>query len=405
MAGLAFVHGINDVGRFNGNITTDYFDYTQMTAGEFKTHLQAAQLRTMYQADPDQDSENVKLLKSGENLFFNSIYKGLHGTKGGCLPCGLVDDRLLPVIEAIQRNQSRFLPATKSGMFLNKRSSVSTGVNPLDQLEPSTGINGYPFRDGCYTKMCNTNDNPCTSSTVVSVDAECQRIERVKEVFNQYLETASHHILYNFATDNQAGAMRPTSSWKVGQHIQAIQEFARVSYVDSDNINTWVELGVLRQNAKRNLGVLTPEQTVQLLLENPDIDFDNVDQVARELGINFLPAAVYIIWACVAALVAATGLVQVLKGQEPTAFDRIAGIGKAMFSPTGVDFTRTTTTGGGTGTTGTTCPTGYKWDMALSKCVPITTTGGGTTPAKTTNTSLVIGGGLLAALLLFGNKK
>lgn len=389
---LNWVHGIEPVVQ----IQTDYFNYSSMTEGEFKLHLLAGQLRTLQAAHPDDQYFN--LWKKGENYLLNAIHKGLHSTSGCIMPTGSVHKELYPVLEGIKRASNRFQSATKNGMFLHGRSSPSFGTNPLDQLEPfHNGINGYPYKEGCYYKYCNSNDNPCTSSITTGSDAECQRYEVIKDMLNQHLEDSSHHILYNFATDTQAAGLRATTNWKVGQHILAVSEMAKIAGVSVDNMTQWVQLGIMRHNAKRGAGALNAHDSIEALLQNPEFLLENSDRYKAQYGINgvniIIPAAAYIIVACAIALIVVVALVQVLKGQEPTALDRVRGLATALFSPSGSDFT-----GGGTGGGGTNCLVGFTWNAAQNRCVanppppPPPSNGGGS------NTGLIVGG---AALLLF----
>lgn len=405
MEGLSFVHGFGNETSlgFNPNVKRDYFDYTQMTEGEFKLHLLAGKLRTLQQAHAD--DENVKKWQLGENYLLNAIHKGLHGTKNASIPTGYIDSSLNNVIENIKTAQNRFQSATKNGMFLTGRSNVGFGVNPLDQLTPTTegGVNGYPFKDGCKTMYCNSNTYPCTDATQTGVDVECNRLERIKETLNTYLETSSHHILYNFMTDEQATNLKATQNWKVGQHILSVAEMAKISGVSVSNMNEWISLGIMRNNATRGAGALSANETIVQLMQNPDFTLENVEGIKNQYGIGGIPAAAYIIVACVMALVAITGMIQVLKGQEPTALDRIKGIGTMMFSPNGSDFPKLPTGGGGTGSGTNTCPVGYKWDILQNKCIAITTGGGGTTPTSGGggSTGLMIGAAALIGLVAF----
>ena len=411
--GLEFIHGFDS--GYNDTIKTDYFNYDHMTDGEFKLHLLAGKLRTLQQAHPN--DQYFSMWRQGENYLLDAIYKGLHGTKNCSLPTGYIDPSLYKVVEAIKTAQNRFQPATKNGIFLIDRSSQSFGINPLDQLEPSkSGVNGYPFQDGCYTKYCNSNDNPCTSYTTTGSDSECLRLERMKDTLNQYLEKSAHHLLYNFATDAQALKVRPTQTWKVGQQILAVTEMAKICGVSNENMSSWVNLGITRQNAVRNLGALSPTDTITEMINNPNFKIEDLELIKNQYGINgigIIPAVAYIIVACAIALTVVVGLIQALKGQEPTALDRVRGIGSLLFSPNGSDFPNPT--GGG----GTSCPTGSYWDATLNRCVPNSTGGGGgncgtgftwnaaqnrcvanTTYNYNSNTGLIIGGVLLAAVAL-----
>lgn len=410
--GLAWVHGGEAV---NNGITKDYFNYTQMTEGEFSLQLAASQLRLLQQAHPSDDY--VKTWKKGEEYLMLAIYNGLHGTKNAAMPSGWIDPVLYPVIEKIKTAQNRFQTAYKGGIYLNNRSSQAFGTNPLDQLEPHnwSNINGYPYQSGCQMRYCNSNDNPCTNYTVTGVDKECEKFENIKNMMNQYLEDSSHHVMYNFATNAQAAVLQPTTSWKIGQHILAAVEMAKISGISSANMNDWLQLGIQRNNAKRGLGAINAHDSIEYLIANPDFLLENSDQYKAQYGINginVIPAIAYVIVACAIALIAITGLIQVLKGQEPTALDRIKGLATALFSPNGSDFPKIGTGGGGSNN----CPTGYRYDTALERCVKIETGGGGggtncgtgfhydsverkcvADKKDSNNTPLLIGAGLLVA--------
>ena len=388
--GLKFIHGIDEALlsfdlMANKAITKDYFNYPLMSRGEFKLHLMASELRLLQQAHPN--DENVRLWRTGEEYLLNAIHKGLHGPKGCALPSGSIDAKLYPIVDAIRKAQNGFENATRHGIILHTRSNTSFGINPLDQLEPfSNSINGYPYQDGCQMKYCNSNDFPCTNYTVTGSDRQCVIYEEKKAILNQYLEDSAHHILYTFASDEQALKLKPTQNWKIGQHILTVTEFSKISGVSIDNMTQWVRLGVMRHNAKRGAGALTPLDSIESLINNPEFllelseNYKNQYGIHGPAGIGIIPVAAYIIVACAIAIIAITGLVQATNRQEPTALDRIRGLTTALFSPTGSDFPTGTGTGGGGGTN---CPTGYHWDTAQNKCVINAAGGGGGTNCPT----------------------
>jgi hypothetical protein len=399
---LNFVHGFN-VGK-------DYFNYDTATEGEFKLQLNAAKFRLLQQTE--KDSAYVPLWQKAENYLLDAIYKGLHSTKGCAMPTGYIDENLYSVLEAIQAAQGQYKPARKNGIYLVGRKSVAYGIDPLEQLIPfgSGSINGYPYREGCETRYCNSNTYPCDSYTTTGSDAECRRLEGIKDEFNKYLDASAHHVLYNFILDNQVADIKPTQQWKVGAHISSVTEMAKVAGVSVENMKNWVSLGIMRRNAESGIGALTPQATIIEMQTYPEVNIEDLQGIKNHYGIGILPAAIpaayYIIMACVAALAAITAMIQALNRQEPSALDRIRAIGTATFSANGSDFP-ILTGGGGTGG-GTTCPTGYHYDNILKRCVVNTTGGGGTGGGTTTgnnNSMLYLGLGALGFFALTNKDK
>ncbi len=323
---LTFVHGLEPV---KTNIQQDYFNFLGMTSGEMYLHLLGAQLRTYQQAYGGHDLQ--KLWRKGENEFLSAIYNGLHGNNA--MPSGIPDERLYPVYEAIRNASKQFTTASKSGIALVGRKRMTDGLDPLLQLQPlENGINGFTVTSGCYTKY--SANGTGNDFVIVGANADCLRQKDMQDTLNKHFEKSAHHVLYEFATDEQAMKVRETQKWKIGQHQLATTEIATISKIDRANIMEWLRLGIMRQNAISSGEVIDPFTSIKMLSET-DLTIAKI----KEGGVNCGPACIALITVIVSAIVAAKDLILAIKGKtEPTAMDKIKGMGTEMFSADSTDF-------------------------------------------------------------------
>lgn len=333
---LVHVSGVPNVETDNNRILTDiatpqyereFFDYAQMTDGELFLQLKGAQFRLLKSSFPNH--RDVKVWQKAESMYMNAIYKGVHGTSGGINAIGFLVPQLYEIQRDIKEAAKRYAPAGQSQILVG-RDHVGIGTDPLIQwtdfkeCDPLKNISMREY-DSCVNRMISDTDL------------------QWKQTFNEYLERSSHHLLYEFATDGQASQMRPTKNWKIGQHQQSISLMSEVSKLSRANIVEWHRLGIMRHNALKGAGALPPLQTIELIFSDQNATIDNIlknykdPETGKMVTIGDPFTVSLIIFACVAAIVAMGGIIQIIKGKEPTAFDRLAGIGKVLFSAQGGD--------------------------------------------------------------------
>jgi hypothetical protein len=265
-------------------------------------------------------------------MYKDAIHNGLHGLSGNIINVGRgLNDNLRDVARDIMVSRKRCASAGRGEVYLWDRKDVSIGTDPLIPIVDCEQYKNYPTG---YQKCLESQQNDPNKYW--------------KGILNTHLERASHHSLYEFMSDTQAKNIRPTQFWKIGAHQQSVSIMSSVSGLSRSNIVEWHRLGIMRHNALKGAGALPPEMTIKILQDNIDATFDNVlrNQTDPETGgmvsVGVIPVAAWIIFACAAALAGIAGVIQAINKQEPTALDRIAGIGTALFSAQGSDRTPVT---------------------------------------------------------------
>lgn len=146
-------------------------------------------------------------------------------------------------------------------------------------------------------------------------------------MLNEHLEGSAHHLLYEYQENPNLAT--PTVAAKKVLHEGAVGALANITGISRQNIRLWLRNGVLRENAKRGIGALQPEQTIPALAE------------AERQGISGLPVPV--ILAIIAAISSAiAGTLQLIAGLKAAEQERLRfaaqTIGQKNFGPLASDW-------------------------------------------------------------------
>jgi hypothetical protein len=405
---VALVHGLNTEST---KIPATYLNYTSMTDGEMS--LQILKERLKLYAAVHSDSPLVPTWRKGITMIDNAIYKGVHGTSANLGLFGFLNPELNFVSKTIKQAKQRFAPAANF-VQLEDRKHVGDGTDPLIQVTDPRLTCNYPSEDLRRTQ-------PAVYEIAMRNYRECEKrvIEdnKMREGLNQYMPTTSHHYLYEFCENKlleNNNPLRFDTKLKITEHKRVIPNLAHVSGISGANIREWARLSVERQHAAKDLGVMSPEQAIQILMQNPQQGL--VDEygnprvnggflLACAAGGAATLAACAVVLLAVAKIIAVAakgiaGLVQVCKNKEPTAFENMDSILKVGFSATGPDWANLNSgNGGGSGGSDgdkNKCDEGYERNSA-GVCVPIVDKGG---DGGSSNKTLLAVGAAAAALFL-----
>lgn len=234
------------------------------------------------------------------------------------------------------------------------------------------------------------------------------RLKGIQNAINKYIESCGHHVLYNFIPN--LNDVPQIVAIKGNYHNAFITETMRLSGLSREAVTLWLRNGVMRKNAEKGIGALTPEQAIALLAEgqdDPRFDISNRDLYPEPPRIGVLdPLTIGLIIALSSLLVRAYVLTLQYKiamaEKDGTAFaaSSLALLGTFEASPETKDFKfggGNNTGGGGTGGGGVLlkCEDGYTRNPTTKLCEKDKAEG------LSTKTMLMIGGGLAAAAGLF----
>jgi Transglutaminase-like superfamily len=400
MTKIAHVHGISKIGNIDVPKPV-YLNYARMTDGELSLQIMREKLVLFKSVHPE--SKLTREWQTGIELIDNAIFKGVHGLKGATwTPSYGVD--LNKVKYAIQEAAKRFAPAAHNMIELVDRAHVGNGTDPLIHVgfEECKAILSQPYAP-------RSSYNSCMERAYA--------FEKEIRVLNEELENSAHHFLYEHGESpnffkNKGYKNEFELMTKISQHKKLVTDMANGLSLSRDNVSAWADLGIRRRNSTKDLGSMSGQNSIILLQSRPDLglfdkDGNSTDGSGYKAIGDFGLSAV--IGLCVLIFVSGTaiaGIIQVIKGQEPTAFDYGRDVLKASFKPQGLDFAKdiadnipTGGSGNGNGTSPTPCGEGMTRNATTGVCEADKKEG--------ISTNLLIGGGLLlgGALLLSGNSK
>lgn len=403
---VALVHGIDTAE--NKNIPSSYLNYTSMTDGEMS--LQILKERLKLYAAVHSDSPLVPTWRKGITMIDNAIYKGVHGTSANLGLFGFLNPELNFVAKTVKESKKRFAPASRI-IQLEDRKHVGDGTDPLIQVTDPKITCKYPeelrrSQPSIYDMLVR-NYNICAANVAEE--------NKMREGLNKYMPTTSHHYLYEFAENkllDNNNPLRFDTKLKITEHKRVIPNLSGVSGISGANIREWARLSIERQHASKDLGVMSPEQAIQVLMVNPQYGLVDENGNPRVNG-GFLLActlggAATLIGCAVVILAVATviamsakgigGLIQVCKNKEPSSFENMDSILKVGFSAVGKDWANTSGGGNDNGNGANDCPTGFEKNAA-GLCVPKIDTGGGDGGASGSSNKILLGVGAAAAAL------
>ncbi|MEN9612071.1 MAG: hypothetical protein RLZZ628_2885 [Bacteroidota bacterium] len=313
--GIALLRGIEAVPKSN------FLNYSRMTDGELDLHLRREYALLLLGAHPEHP--NTQNLKKGIEMINDALYKGLHGGTSTSYFRGLGDGTMY-FARAIAQAKSRATPAGGILEFV-KRTSIRGGEDPLIQIDNTLEqCKGYLSNQGHWDSNLSQY---VTGSDLKGYD-ECQRrmIEEneIKRMVNDHLEQGCPKWLYLFEPQSSLSNDATTkfqTKMKIADHQRMFSELSFHTKLSQSNLRLWTTLGVGRATAKKNIGVLTPEQAIGVLKSNsyhPGFKTQAEADAAEHIGdpITLICIAVIIFISATAA----AGIIQTCQGKEPTAF-------------------------------------------------------------------------------------
>lgn len=337
MTKISYIHGIGqtDPSEYKDRAALvpprSYINYTALTDGELRLTLLAEQANILAAMYPEN-----KEIQHSRALLIDSLYKGLHN---GALPVGIFTGNVAEVVSQIRRARTNTLPSI--GKLYGRRNPAKGIGDPL-----------IPYDDCVVIE----HEDPLTGWTWQEYeDPNCEKNNQFKSILNAHLEKASHHILYEFVTN--ANVQPGVVITKSVNHKAATSTIHQTTALGRENIRLWMRNGVLRHNAQKKAGALSPEITIQYLRENG----------GKSIGIA--PAVlVAIIGAIAAAISAAAQMVAACKQADSASaalFNQLQGIGTETWGPEGPDWQIDDGNGGGSGSTTTESNSFFDNDLAM----------------------------------------
>jgi hypothetical protein len=311
MTKISYIHGIpqDEWSDRGGEVPAQSFlNYSGLTSGEMKLALLQEQLAMLAAFYPEN-----KEFQQGKSMLENALYRGIHGAPPAF---GILSPGLQAVAKAINKASRDNRPANGSNITargINRQPSAKK-PSPLITVED------------CQTIEI---EDPTTGWTFQEwADPECPKRVKYQVALNSYLEKSSYHLLYEFASIQDAQKYNPVSVKRV-LHKASTTTLHDITKLPPENLRLWMRNGVMRTNAQKGISPLQPEQSIAALRDNAGA------------GIAIAPAVlVAIIGAVVAALQAVTVMVVELKktSNNPYAFQNVPGLGTGPFGPEGEDW-------------------------------------------------------------------
>lgn len=273
----------------------NYIDTFNMTSGEITGILLYEQANIISSQEPEN-----KEVASDRGKVKDALFLGLNG-KG------------IEAIKSIKNAQLRsaLIRAHKENKSISGLRNNGAGISdPLIPMEDCS----------IYLNSAYGQNNP-------QEYARCENHNRYKRMLNEHLEGSAHHLLYEYQENPNLAT--PTVAAKKVLHEGAVGALANITGISRQNIRLWLRNGVLRENAKRGIGALQPEQTIPALAE------------AERQGISGLPVPV--ILAIIAAISSAiAGTLQLIAGLKAAEQERLRfaaqTIGQKNFGPLASDW-------------------------------------------------------------------
>lgn len=334
MTKISYIHGIpqNEWSDRGGEVPAQsYLNYSGLTSGEMKLALLQEQLAMLAAFYPEN-----KEFQQGKSMLENALYRGIHGAPPAF---GILSPGLQAVAGAI--NQARRNNRPANGVAIVQRESTRMGGigNPL-----------VPMKD-CEAIISNLEgpSDPRWKSAQQQYKA-CVEDNKYVPLLNKHLEKSSYHLLYEFASAQDAANYNDVSTKRV-LHRASTTTMHKITKVQQENLRLWMRNGVMRSNTAKGISPLQPEQSIAMLKENAGA------------GVGIDPVTLIAIIGAIASAIAAISKMVVdvkAASKNPYAFQEVQGIGTGAFGPEGADWTLPP----GTTTTTTTESTGLS-DLAI----------------------------------------
>ena len=367
-----------------------YFDISKYTEGELQLLFLREKAKLLQSVYPD--SSLYGEWERSVNRINDTVYKGLANFNFTGL--WRTDENI--VARAISLLKHKVNPA--NGLFLStRRNGGVSGTDPLVPLDDAY--------ENCKVFLQNQY-----GQTYASCAQSVDRVNFYKNQFNDRdsgLEKTSLQFLYNWASvaDLNNEAIDINKRFKMIKHREHILGLEQFTGISAMNLQGWISLGIMRRSALNFGEVLTPENVIDFLKTHLDTPIlfpgDPRADDFEAVGLVFTIIAIAVL--VLASFIGVSGLIQVLKSKEPSAFSAIpylSGLAKVATggvetnSPGGVDWVKKA------GTVLDNLPTGGKNPKTPLPNIPPNPPKANTGFDFSLNNPLVIGGG--AALLAGG---
>jgi Divergent InlB B-repeat domain len=333
MTKIALVRGIQGVDDEHPLLANrPFMNYHIMTEAELATQIYLENLKLEEAVYPDKARSARKAIEYIEN----AIYKGIHGLSGNLYISGN-DPALLNARQFLEYHRNNFSGACTHAFDESRRrgSDRSSGIDPqILGLDLETDLSR------CYDKKFSTRTLKLEDPTRDEVDL-CSKQTTYKKIINDSWEQGAHHLLYEFIPNPNIYAA--TVAAKAIDHKKIIPETGRISGLSHTNLQSWAALGVKRMSATKDIGLLSPEETIKELF-----DARYKDENGAYIGDGGISIILILIIIAVATP-ALAGLIQVMKGQEPTAFQYMEKALSTAVAASNRDFDDGRRNGGGGG--------------------------------------------------------
>ncbi|MEY4937796.1 MAG: hypothetical protein RIS64_4155 [Bacteroidota bacterium] len=322
-----------------------FLNYSRMTDGELDLHLRRQYALLILGAHPDHP--NTKGLKRGIEMLEDAIFKGIHGLSSNTSYFRGLTDGTMYFAKVINQARQRTAPAGNL-IELYDRKGISGGTDPLIQLSdaplecqkyyPGTASGGH--WDHGAGRWVNTGVATGDYKTYNECVSRIQKENEMKTMVNEHLEKGCPKWLYLFEPDSTMNkdAVKFQTKVKITDHQRIFGELVSHTGLSASNMRLWTTLGIGRTTSAKGIGIVTPENAIQLLKENPTHTGATKADADRDPRVNE-PITLLII--CVMILVSAAsvaGIIQVCKGKEPTAFGYAEKAISAAWDAQGTDW-------------------------------------------------------------------
>jgi hypothetical protein len=288
-----------------------------MTDGELSLQLLKRQVELKLLVNPS----NKDLLWAKEKIE-DAIYKGVHTISKGWFT-GFLSDGKQAVAQKIVEASNRFAPAS-SFQILRDRDTALKGTDPIGQLEMLDCSNVQRYRIVRFE-----GGRPIQEETQewknCQFSAERDKQNTFRGALNQHFEKGSALPLYEFVSQDElvkTNLRDPMAAAKIINHKRSITDVSQLTAVARDNMRAWQRNGIIAQGIQKGLGAKDPEFLIQELQNNPTSG--SYDEQGRRIsGISGINEPISLLMTAIIIAVSAVafaGIVQVFKGEEPTAF-------------------------------------------------------------------------------------
>lgn len=358
--GLYYIHGIDEINDRAAEVKpAPYLNPILMTEGEMYLRLMGDQVRTLAQYYPDRP-----VYKKGLVMINNALHQGIHGVQPAI---GAIDPGLYPVARAIDVFKLRRQPAVRvsvDGIGAASWQEESMIAGEIPDVQSNFWI-WWWFQDTTWLKEKKMtsisalqnllNDLLATKNTppggkawldrYIEFKAKYEAQEYIIKLYNDTLEKAAHHPLYNFLPQNN----EYTGSVITKQilHGAGVQSMANVGDFSTANMTLWTRNGILRANIAGKAGAISPEMTAFSLSNLPDSDYStflgidpaasNTKDKSNKMGIA--PAVLAAILGIIGAAVG--GAFELMKGaqqRKTAALANVQGWGTTALEATQADW-------------------------------------------------------------------